>query len=371
MMNTQPQQDLSAFIRQFKSKADLIACEQIYLMPNIPYKKLQGANTYLPMAIKQDELVLILDDTVFGSAKVGVSCTTHVLFYKAIFEDLKAFYFEDITHVEYQSGVLSQNIILNQQHELSFTQLDQVSVRALAELIHDYARSLQKNDPSVAQSPTRTEEIPKKTQILIHYYSYLHLKQQQHWDIESVVWMRQVFVACSEQVKRYMEAQMQEATIHPYSSLMQALVNIQHEFDLQEKLHIVEDAMQAMCLNHYSDHVFHHDLNDLQKALQLSDAAIDHVVDLILKYQPDIQQYFTDVDTDVNLPAEIMAACQCLDIAPAQLSMDVLKRAYRKKIADFHPDQYQNLPQAVKTMIEQQAQEINQARQLIQQYLNV
>nr|WP_260523779.1 hypothetical protein [Acinetobacter sp. SK-43] len=38
-------------------------------------------------------------------------------------------------------------------------------------------------------------------------------------------------------------------------------------------------------------------------------------------------------------------------------------------MADFHPDQYQQLPPAVMQLIEQQAQQINQARSCLEALL--
>ncbi|MDC4599412.1 molecular chaperone DnaJ, partial [Acinetobacter baumannii] len=45
--------------------------------------------------------------------------------------------------------------------------------------------------------------------------------------------------------------------------------------------------------------------------------------------------------------------------------------AYRKKMAEFHPDKYQTLPESVQQLIEQQAQQLNQARAVLKVYLEV
>jgi hypothetical protein len=64
-----------------------------------------------------------------------------------------------------------------------------------------------------------------------------------------------------------------------------------------------------------------------------------------------------------------LAACELLDITPEQLDRPSLTLAYRRKMADFHPDQYQQLPPAVRQLIEQQAQQINQARSCLEALL--
>jgi methyl coenzyme M reductase gamma subunit len=49
----------------------LRASDNIYFAPAIPYKKLQGAMSY-SQGIHPDEILMLIDDTVFGSAKAGL-----------------------------------------------------------------------------------------------------------------------------------------------------------------------------------------------------------------------------------------------------------------------------------------------------------
>lgn len=78
----------------------------------------------------------------------------------------------------------------------------------------------------------------------------------------------------------------------------------------------------------------------------------------------------TEADDAIEpLNDELLKACQLLDLQPHQLNSSSLQIAYRRKIAEFHPDQYQSLPQAVRQLIEQQAQQLNQARDLLRSYL--
>ncbi|MFH4381191.1 molecular chaperone DnaJ, partial [Acinetobacter baumannii] len=41
-----------------------------------------------------------------------------------------------------------------------------------------------------------------------------------------------------------------------------------------------------------------------------------------------------------------------------------------KKMAEFHPDKYQNLPESVRQLIESQAQQLNEARAVLKSYLD-
>jgi preprotein translocase subunit Sec63 len=72
-----------------------------------------------------------------------------------------------------------------------------------------------------------------------------------------------------------------------------------------------------------------------------------------------------------DLNNEQRQACKLLEIQPELLSEQTLQAAYRKKMADFHPDKYQSLPESVRQLIEQQAQQLNQARAVLKAYLGV
>ncbi|MCE6787437.1 J domain-containing protein, partial [Acinetobacter baumannii] len=71
-----------------------------------------------------------------------------------------------------------------------------------------------------------------------------------------------------------------------------------------------------------------------------------------------------------DLNNEQLQACKLLDIPPHSLSEQILQVAYRKKMAEFHPDKYQTLPESVRQLIEQQAQQLNEARAVLKRYLD-
>ncbi|MFH4214307.1 molecular chaperone DnaJ, partial [Acinetobacter baumannii] len=60
-----------------------------------------------------------------------------------------------------------------------------------------------------------------------------------------------------------------------------------------------------------------------------------------------------------DLTEEQLEACKLLELQPELLSEQSLQVAYRKKMADFHPDKYQTLHESVRQLIEQQAQHLN------------
>jgi curved DNA-binding protein CbpA len=62
---------------------------------------------------------------------------------------------------------------------------------------------------------------------------------------------------------------------------------------------------------------------------------------------------------------EITRAKEILEITAPTLSEEIIQQAFRIKIKEFHPDLYQTLPEAVRTLLETKAQEINQARAVL------
>lgn len=48
-----------------------------------------------------------------------------------------------------------------------------------------------------------------------------------------------------------------------------------------------------------------------------------------------------------------------------EATIDEMRRAYRLKMKDFHPDKYTNLPDAVRSVLEEKAQELNLAKEIL------
>ena len=46
-------------------------------------------------------------------------------------------------------------------------------------------------------------------------------------------------------------------------------------------------------------------------------------------------------------------------------TIDEMRRAYRLKIKDFHPDKYTHLPESVKLVLQEKAQELNLAKETL------
>jgi hypothetical protein len=216
-----------AFLQQSPLKLLLQQQKSIYLAPNIPYKKALGAQYYLPQSLRAEDILLLVDDTVFGSAKAGLSITADGLYYRADFEEMCYYPFSCFGRVYLKSGLLTHDLVIHAQIKLNFTQPSAQGLGILAELLDGFIQSQTQHD------------------------------QQSH----------------------------------------------RHQANINE---------QEM---------------------------------------------------------DVAAACQLLNIDLNQINGQALKQAYRQKMAEFHPDRYQQLPEAVQALIAQQAQQLNQARAVIEYWL--
>lgn len=66
----------------------------VFVFPNIPHKKLLGAIGSYARDVEPSEVVILIDDTVFGGAKEGVLVTNKAIYSKALFENPKKVHFK-------------------------------------------------------------------------------------------------------------------------------------------------------------------------------------------------------------------------------------------------------------------------------------
>lgn len=99
-------QNFHSFLQRSPMRVAVQGQDSIYLAPVIPHKKLVGAQHYLPKHIRHEEILLLVDDTVFGSAKLGLVVTNAGLFYQTDFEDLAFYDFAHVLQVDVELGIV-------------------------------------------------------------------------------------------------------------------------------------------------------------------------------------------------------------------------------------------------------------------------
>lgn len=74
--------------------------DRVYARPNIPHKKLQGAISSYAHGVRPDDVIVLLDDTIFGGAKDGLLVTSEAIYCKEKLFASKRMAFQEIRKVE-------------------------------------------------------------------------------------------------------------------------------------------------------------------------------------------------------------------------------------------------------------------------------
>lgn len=332
--------------------------DNIYFAPVIPNKKLQGAMSYLPHGVSPNDVLMLIDDTVFGSAKVGMCLTAKGFFYKASFEDEQAYPFEHIQQVETDIGILTSSILINGQDELSFSQLDKGVIRTLVAFLNECCQGRQGT----------IINIDAGMQIMIDLFAYFITFSTGQWNARLKDAVSDHFTKLNDEgVHQYVEKLLNEQMYFDYEDLLHRLADMKDKLAYNFRREMIEQLVYAMALGQVEQDQADIFMTHLCRVSNVSRAIFPDLVKII--YQCLAGEMSQKKVSD--LTTEQLQACQLLEIQPEVLSEQTLQAAYRKKMADFHPDKYQTLPESVQHLIEQQAQQFNQARAVLKAYLGV
>lgn len=352
---------ISERIQQSQWVPLLRGSDNIYFSPVIPNKKLQGAMSYLPHGVNPNEVLVLIDDTVFGSAKVGMCLTAKGLFYKASFEDEQAYLFEHIQQIEADIGILTNSILINGHDELSFSQLDKGVIRTLVAFLNELCQGKQ----TIKQTNVN---IDAEMQIMIDLFAYFITFSAGQWNARSKEAVSDHFTKLNDKaVHQYVEKLLKEQTRFDYEDLLHRLADVKDDLAYNFRREMIEQLVYAMALGQVEQDQADLFMTHLCRVTNVSKAVLPELVKIV--YQCMAGEMNQKKVTD--LTKEQLQACQLLEIQPEVLTEQTLQAAYRKKMADFHPDKYQSLPESVQQLIEQQAQQLNQARAVLKAYLGV
>nr|WP_312324892.1 J domain-containing protein [Acinetobacter oleivorans] len=335
--------------------------DNIYFSPVIPIKKLQGAMSYLPHGVNPNDVLMLIDDTVFGSAKVGMCLTAKGIFYKESFEDEQAYLFEHIQRIEADIGILTSSILINGQDELSFSQLDKGIVRTLVAFLNELRQDKQETKQTIIK-------IDAELRIMIDLFAYFITFNTGQWNTRSKEAVSDHFTKLNDKaVHQYVEKLLNEQTHFDYDDLLHRLADVKDDLAYNVRREMIEQLVYAMALGQVEQDQADLFMTHLCRVTNVSRAVFPDLVKII--YQCMAGEMNQKKASD--LTKEQLQACKLLDIPPYSLTEQTLQAAYRKKMADFHPDKYQSLPESVRQLIEQQAQQLNQARVVLKAYLGV
>ncbi|ENW48646.1 hypothetical protein F917_02518 [Acinetobacter baumannii NIPH 67] len=341
----------------------LRSSDNIYFAPVIPNKKLQGAMTYLPYGVDPNDVLMLIDDTVFGSAKVGMCVTEKGLFYKASFEDEQAYLFEHIQQVEADIGMITSSILINGHDELNFSQLDKNVIRALVAFLNECC-------PMKATHRATSDEFPTEAKTILNLYAYYLTYCNGRWDSDARETMHLRFLTdqASAEEKQYIQQLTSTTPNFNYRALLDQVWQFRDQLPYELRMQTIDELVRFMLGSKIEQEQVQYFIADLCRVFNISQQLLQDTFDLYFKRAAVLAR---QDNSQPELTIEEINACKLLELQPEVLTEQTLQAAYRKKMADFHPDKYQSLPESVRQLIEQQAQQLNQARIVLKAYLGV
>lgn len=180
-----------------------------------------------------------------------------------------------------------------------------------------------------------------------------------------------------EEVQQYIEILKTRPVTPSQRVVFDDLIRTEYAYDREFKGITFEYMLRLLILNDYPIEDIIAYMNQVTSLLKINTDDTQEIYARIVDEinQSDLnQQQHTQYDQpsshfNSQLSMEQQQACQLLGLNEQQLDAVSLKHAYRQKMAEFHPDQYQQLPESVRLLIEQQAQQLNHARDILEKCL--
>ena len=145
---------LKTIISQEATSRVLGRDSNIFVHPNIPRDKLAGAMNYIDSSVRPEDVVLLLDDTVFGSAKDGLVLTETTLYVHEKFCEPAEYDFADISAISVRNEFLSNVLYIDNVRVAALSQPSKDTLIALCLIINTYLKQFQgkTNTSSFSQS---------------------------------------------------------------------------------------------------------------------------------------------------------------------------------------------------------------------------
>ena len=197
-----------------------VVSDKVYVRPHIPEKKLQSAVNAYGNGILPEDVIILVDDTAFGSAKDGILITDKSIYIKIFTESLRAYEWEAVESIDiekktiYINGAASGKLVQATQKDLGhlFNNIDEyISEKASSSVI-----------PQAAGSPST---VRINTEELTFDLDSLFPSESQPVAQSIGVPELQANLGCSDQKKNIPSAQSEALAI---TSIVEAEVSTSH-----------------------------------------------------------------------------------------------------------------------------------------------
>lgn len=104
--NSNTSAGMGAFLYEVGRK---VISDKVFVRPHIPVKKLQAAVNAYGNGVSPDEVIILVDDTGFGSAKDGILITEKSIYIKIFTESLRAYEWEVVESIDIEKRTIYIN----------------------------------------------------------------------------------------------------------------------------------------------------------------------------------------------------------------------------------------------------------------------
>ncbi len=286
--------------------------DAVYIAPNIPHGKLHGAlSSFIPAGTNPNDVLLLIDDTVFGSAKEGLALTATHLYCKQIMDAPKQFALTTIQSIHFGSGFLNSGLYVNGQYVSGMTKPSNHSMKLFAQLVtgflaelasmpdtrspsagsgHDsfttpsqgqndpFATSSQQQSDPFAPSPPRQTDPFSKGLPLIDLLIFFSLFKTGEWNTASVRYIRHCFANMPPDSQTRLEQRMKQCPFN-LTVTTEQLARMLTSISMDSRKLLVKWSLQLMLINEFTEDEFDHYLHILTTTLALSRHEINWVID--------------------------------------------------------------------------------------------
>lgn len=357
----------------------LVRDSHIFVHPNIPRDKVVGAMSYVDNSVQPNDIVLMLDDTVFGSAKDGLALTETTLFVREKFCEPDQYNFADISSISIRNEFFANVLYIDDVRVAALSQPSKETLIALCLIINTYLKQFQSSTISSQNKHSSKAEYSQSietgdvlwafeidmimTDILSHFGTF----HSSSWTQEKLHILNEI--STTYQNRPYLHALWQQRLdTNDRPELDKSIEYLLHHEPPEElKMQLMWQAFQLLTL----------DEPDLLDAESL----VIHFA-MLLKIPPaPVNEFCRELrlrlgygnhqqnSTAQANQSEITWAYEILEVDAHNSTLGHIQQAYRVKIREFHPDKHQSLPPSVRQLVESKAQELNQAREILMAHL--
>lgn len=134
---------IKSIVEKYKSK---ISDDRIYFSPEIPEKKLNNAIAEFARGESPESVLVLIDDSLFGSAKEGLLLSETSIYIKSLMEKEKNLLLENVEKVSLNKGLINYSIVINDAFTLESSMASKQSISKFVELLNDFIAG-RKKDP--------------------------------------------------------------------------------------------------------------------------------------------------------------------------------------------------------------------------------